>query len=92
MRGNGKKGGIGWPTDDRLETLREAWFDAPDQAGRKRLAEQIQLQALESVPYVPLDVPLDVPLGQVFLPTAFRSDIKDIVKAAIPLFRGVRRG
>ena len=84
MRGNGKKGGIGWPTDDRLETLREAWFDAPDQAGRKRLAEQIQLQALESVPYVPL--------GQVFLPTAFRSDIKDIVKAAIPLFWGVRRG
>lgn len=84
LRGNGKKGGIGWPTDERLETLRAAWFDAPDLAGRKVIAEQIQRQALETVPYVPL--------GQVFLPTAFRSDIKDIVKAAIPLFWGVRRG
>ncbi len=84
LRGNGKKGGIGWPTDDRLESLRAAWFDAPDLAAQQRLAEKIQLQALETVPYVPL--------GQVFLPTAFRSDIKDIVKAAIPLFWGVRRG
>ena len=84
LRGNGRKGGIGWPTDERLEQLREAWFDAPDLAGRKSIAEAIQRQALTSVPYVPL--------GQVFLPTAFRSDIKDIVKAAIPLFWGVRRG
>jgi peptide/nickel transport system substrate-binding protein len=33
-----------------------------------------------------------IPLGQLFQPTAFRSDIKDIVKAAFPLFWGVRRG
>lgn len=24
LRGNGRKGAIGWPTDDRLEELREA--------------------------------------------------------------------
>ena len=84
LRGNGKKGGLGWPTDERLEALRESWFDAPDQAARKDIARQIQLQALESVPYVPM--------GQIFQPTAFRSDIKDIVKAAIPFFWGVRRG
>ena len=84
LRGNGKKGGMGWPTDDRLEALRANWFDAPDLASRKAIAAQIQLQALESVPYVPM--------GQVFLPTAFRSEIKDIVKAAIPMFWSVRRG
>jgi len=33
---------------------------------------------LETVPYIPL--------GQIFQPTAFRSDIKDIVKAMYPLF------
>jgi peptide/nickel transport system substrate-binding protein len=33
-----------------------------------------------------------VPLGQIFQPTAYRSDIKDGVQAAIPLFWGVRRG
>ena len=83
LRGNGRKGAIGWPTDDRLEQLRETWFDAPDQAGRKQIAEQIQLQALQSVPYVPL--------GQVFQPTAFRTDLRDIVKSHLPLFWGVRR-
>ena len=84
LRGNGRKGGIGWPTDERLETLRDAWFDAPDLKARQALAERIQRQALETVPYVPL--------GQFFQPTGFRADIKDIVPAAIPLFWGVRRG
>jgi len=83
LRGNGRKGAIGWPTDDRLESLRETWFDAPDEAGRKAIAEQIQLQALQSVPYVPL--------GQFFQPTAFRSDLKDIVKSHLPLFWDVHR-
>ena len=84
LRGNGKKAWFGWPTDERLETLRDAWFDAPDIRSQKALAEQIQLQGLENLPYIPL--------GQIFQPTAFRSDIKDIVKAMFPLFWGVRRG
>jgi peptide/nickel transport system substrate-binding protein len=33
-----------------------------------------------------------IPLGQIFQPTAYRSDIQDIVRASIPLFWGVRRG
>ena len=84
LRGVGKKGWFGWPTDERLEQLREAWFDATDLAGQKAIAAQIQIRALETVPYIPL--------GQFYQPTAFRSDIKDIVAAAIPLFWGVRRG
>ena len=85
LRGNGRKGWFGWPTDERLgNPLREAWFDAPDLAAQKAVAAQIQTQAWETVPYIPL--------GQIFQPTAFRSDIKDIVQAAIPLFWGVRRG
>ncbi|MSP30096.1 MAG: ABC transporter substrate-binding protein [Acetobacteraceae bacterium] len=84
LRGNGRKAWFGWPTDERLEDLRDAWFDAPDLASQKAHAEQIQLRALETLPYIPV--------GQLFQPTAFRSDIKDIVKAAFPLFWGVRRG
>jgi peptide/nickel transport system substrate-binding protein len=84
LRGSGKKAWFGWPTDGRLESLREAWFDAPDLATQKAIAAQIQLRALETVPYIPL--------GQIFQPTAYRSDIKDVVPAAIPLFWGVRRG
>lgn len=84
LRGNGKKAWFGWPTDEKLESLRDAWFDAPDLSSQKALAEQIQIRGLETLPYIPL--------GQVFQPTAFRSDIKDIVKAMFPLFWGVRRG
>lgn len=84
LRGNGRKGAIGWPTDDRLEELRETWFEAPTQADRQAITQKIQLQALQSVPYVPL--------GQFFQPTAHRADIKDVVKATFPLFWGVRRG
>jgi peptide/nickel transport system substrate-binding protein len=84
LRGSGQKAWFGWPTDDKLESLRDAWFDATDLASQKAIAEQIQLRGLETLPYIPL--------GQIFQPTAFRSDIKDIVKAMFPLFWGVRRG
>jgi peptide/nickel transport system substrate-binding protein len=84
LRGSGSKAWFGWPNDDKLETLRESWFDAPDLKSQKAIAEQVQMRAFETVPYIPL--------GQIFQPTAFRSDIKDIVKAAFPLFWGVRRG
>jgi peptide/nickel transport system substrate-binding protein len=84
LRGVGKKGWFGWPTDERLEILREAWFEAPGLAAQQAIAAQIQLRALETMPYFPL--------GQIFQPTAFRSDLTDIVKTAIPLFWGVRRG
>ena len=84
LRGNGEKAWFGWPTDERLEALRDSWFDAPDLRSQKAIAEQVQLRAVEVLPYIPL--------GLYFQPTAFRSDIKDIVKAMYPLFWGVRRG
>ena len=84
LRGNGAKAWFGWPDDPELERLRTAWFDAPDLPSQKAIAEKVQVRALETLPCIPL--------GQLFQPTAFRSDIRDIVKAAFPLFWGVRRG
>jgi peptide/nickel transport system substrate-binding protein len=84
LRGSGKKAWFGWPTDEQLETLRDAWFDAPNLQSQKAIAEQIQRRGLETLPYIPL--------GQFFQPTAYRSDIKGIVKAMYPLFWGVQRG
>ncbi len=54
LRGNGKKAWFGWPTDEELESLRGAWFDAPDLRSQKAIAEQIQLRGLETLPYIPL--------------------------------------
>lgn len=83
LRANGKGGWFGWPTDETLEALRQNWFDAPDLPAQKTIAAAIQRRAFEVVPFMPL--------GQVFQPTAFRSNVSDIVKAAIPLFWGVRK-
>lgn len=54
LRGNGKDAWFGWPTSPQLEALRDQWFNAPDLAAQKRICEQIQSQAFEDVPYVPL--------------------------------------
>jgi peptide/nickel transport system substrate-binding protein len=37
LRGNGKKGWFGWPTEPKIETLRTDWFNAPDLAAQKDL-------------------------------------------------------
>jgi len=43
----------------------------------------VQLEALQTVPYIPL--------GQIFQPTAFRSNIQAHVKAPFALFWSVHR-
>ncbi len=83
LRANGKKGWFGWPTDDKLESLRQDWFDAADQAEQKKICEQIQLEAFNSIPFMPV--------GQWYYPWAVRTDLTDFVKCAAVLFWGVRR-
>ena len=82
LRGNGRAAAPGWASSPTIERLRDGWFQA-DATGQKRLAEQIQLQAFEDVPYVPL--------GQQFQQTAFRSDLRGILPGA-PVFWNIERG
>ncbi|HET6185145.1 MAG TPA: ABC transporter substrate-binding protein [Acetobacteraceae bacterium] len=82
LRGNGKQALFGWPTAPKIEALRQQWIDAPDDAARRKLAVDLQLQALEDVPYVPL--------GQVFGATAHQKDITGILDGFV-MFWNVRR-
>jgi len=50
--------------------LQIAWFDAPDLRAPKAIAAQVQVRALETWRCVSL--------GQLFQPTASRSDIRDM--------------
>jgi peptide/nickel transport system substrate-binding protein len=84
LRGSGAKAWFGWPDDEKLESLRAAWFDAPDLKSQKEIAEQVQLEALQTVPYIPL--------GQIFQPTAVRSEIQGLVNGPFALFWSVHRG
>lgn len=75
LRANGASAWFGWPTDPKLDELRQAWFDAPDAAASKAAATAVQQRAFDFVPYIPT--------GQFILPTAFRSNITGVIIAPI---------
>lgn len=83
VRGNGDKAWYGWPTNAKLESLRDAWIDSTDDAEKKKLAEQIQTEALDFVTVVPL--------GQYMQSTAWRSDLKGLLKGPVPVFWNISR-
>ena len=75
LRGNGKDALFGWPTAPKLEELRSQWIEATDLDAQKKIAVEIQRQALIDVPYVPL--------GQTFAPTAFNKDISGVLNGFV---------
>ena len=83
MRGNGLNAWFGWPTEPKLEQLRQDWFGAKDLPQQRQIAKAIQREAFASVPYIPL--------GQNFQPTAFRSDITGQLEG-FALFWNIHRG
>jgi len=66
---------VGWPTDEKIETLRAAWFAATDDAKRHDVADQIQQRAFEFVPYIPI--------GQSIGRRAFRKNLSGVIDAPI---------
>jgi peptide/nickel transport system substrate-binding protein len=83
LRGNGNGGWFGWPTDDKMEALREKWFDATDLATQQALCRDMQRLAFQDLPFFPT--------GQWFTPTGYRDNLTGFVKAGLMLFWGVKR-
>jgi len=71
LRSNGANAWFGWPDDPKIEALRDAWFVAPDLAAQKPIADALQLEAFQSVPFVPL--------GQYFQTTAYRTNVTGVL-------------
>ncbi|HEY0419617.1 MAG TPA: hypothetical protein VGC80_08870 [Acetobacteraceae bacterium] len=73
LRGNGDQPSSwpGWCVSPQLESLRNAWFEAPDLAGQQKICRDIQVQAMQDVPYWPL--------GQYQQPTAYRSSLTGVL-------------
>jgi peptide/nickel transport system substrate-binding protein len=82
LRGIGKDSWFGWPTSPRIEALRDQWFDAPSLEAQQKLSQQIQVQAIEEVPFLPT--------GMFFTPTAYRSSITGLIKSGTALMYGVK--
>jgi peptide/nickel transport system substrate-binding protein len=84
LRGQGDAGFIGWPSSERLEQLRDAWFEAPTLDAQKAIAADLQRQLFIDVPYIPL--------GQYFQPIAYRRSLAGPMAAGgVPVFWNVRR-
>ena len=83
LRGNGIGGWPGWPTIPKLETLRDQWFDAPDEASRRALCADIQRVAMDEVAFVPV--------GAYLVSTALRRNLIDRV-SGFAIFWGLRAG
>lgn len=82
MRGNGLDGWFGWANSPRMEVLRNQWFDAPDLAAQQKLTRDMQVLAMEEVPFLPT--------GMYFTPTGYRSSITGLLKSSTALMWGVR--
>ena len=83
IRGNGKDAWFGWPESPKLEQLRDAWFTAGTLADRQHICQQMQLQAFQDVPYIPL--------GQFLQATSYNRSLTGILKGGFALFHNVRR-
>ena len=82
LRTNGEQAWFGWPTDTKIEQLRDDWFAAPDVAAQQRICADIQREAFLDVPYIPM--------GQYLQPTAYRSELTGVLPG-FALFWNVRR-
>jgi peptide/nickel transport system substrate-binding protein len=83
LRAAGPRAWFGWPSDPRIEELRDRWMDSSDEAEQKRLAADLQAEAFAYVPFIPL--------GQYFPPSAWRSNLRGILKGATPVFWNVEK-
>ena len=84
VRTNGRAAWFGWPEDAQLEAARDRWIDSTDEAEMKRLDREIQARAFEVVPFIPL--------GQYLPPSAWRRNLRGILKGPVPVFWNVEKG
>jgi peptide/nickel transport system substrate-binding protein len=77
------KAWFGWPCDERVEKLRDAWARATEASQQKEIVNELQKVLYEVVPYVNY--------GQWFLPTAYRSSLKGVIISPVPFFWNVAK-
>ncbi len=82
LRTNGDQAWFGWPSDPKIEALRDQWFLAADVPAQAAICAEIQKQAFETVPYIPM--------GQYLQPTAYRSNLEGVL-TGFALFWNVKK-
>jgi peptide/nickel transport system substrate-binding protein len=76
--GGVEKAWFGWPTDAKIEKLRDDFARATTVDARKKIVEVLQTRLFEVVPYVNF--------GQWFQPMAWRSNLSGVLVSPVPFF------
>jgi peptide/nickel transport system substrate-binding protein len=73
----------GWACDPTLMGMVDKWARATDKKVQRKLLDDIQIRALETVPYVPY--------GQYFQPIAVRSNVRGVLKSGLPVYWNIEK-
>lgn len=79
----GEKGWFGWQDDKVIEELKVKFAQAATDAEKKKLAEQLQLRAIETVSHVHL--------GQYNNPAALRNNIEGLVPGGAQVYWNIKK-
>ena len=79
----GENGWFGWQDDPELEALKVKFVEATTLEERQKVAEQIQIRALETVSYIPM--------GQFINPAAVRTNIDGVLSAGGQVYWNIRK-
>lgn len=83
MNASGSRGWFGWQNDPELEEIKKQFATSKTDAERKKLAEQAQLRAIETVTHVNL--------GQFNQPAAVRANVTGIVPAGAQVYWNIKK-
>jgi peptide/nickel transport system substrate-binding protein len=85
VTGNGQNGWFGWPTDERVEALKDEFLAATTEDQRKSLADEIQERVF--------DAAIVAPIGEYKQISAVRKDvIRGAVTSPVCVFWGIQKG
>ncbi|MDP1956290.1 MAG: ABC transporter substrate-binding protein [Polaromonas sp.] len=83
LNATGDKGWFGWQDDKVIEELKVKFAQASTEAEKKKLAEQLQLRAIETASHVHL--------GQYNNPAALRSNISGLVPGGAQVYWNIKK-
>lgn len=84
LRADGLAAWPGWPDNPRLNQMRIDWLMARSPEEQKSIAAEMEKEAFDTVPYVPL--------GMFDQPTVYRSNVTDVLRVGLPVFWGLKKG
>jgi peptide/nickel transport system substrate-binding protein len=83
LQANGLNGWPGWPSNPGIEALRDQWLRASGLEAQRRVAAEVQERTLADLNYIPV--------GQFYLPTAYRRTLSGVISSPVPFFWNVEK-